>query len=284
MKSLLLICALLVWAFTITTTAADKNIGTGIETVPIGKSNHASFLTIVGTWEDGSDYRPLVFLTAQPQRAGDRVGVTAAIDALIDAAIREKSKVQFTIDPMLSAHPYEFSFYAVSWRGTTIDLKTGRIETEEPTNKVAQVSTRFPQELPPKRAVVTMEHRTPKSFTLPKELSDYTVQLDYYWGIVTKRDQPTQVFVDDRIMIVGGGPSEVKPNTVHVQVQFRDEKDKWPTSVWLTFPKPTNFKDIEWHHVPSRDLKPAADRLFAETKAGRIRPPMAVLEVFGETP
>ena len=256
-------------------------VESGIETVPLGKSLQftvsTATLRVLGTWNDGSGYQPLLFFTANiANRTWLKKGFGEKVLLVLDVAVKSREPMKFLLkrDLEIGEDPI---FYALSFRGTTFDLNSGEVYTKGP-EQVARVPSRVPE----KEKLITgvVEYRTPKSFTLPNELTDYTVHMDYIWGIFESSEK-VQVFLDDRILVVAVGPSDYAPNTVFVSAKFRDAEKPAVEKFRLVFKKQVSLESIEWCHVSTAtDLKPFADKLVERIKSAKrsglpVQAPMA---------
>ncbi len=128
-----------------------------------------------------------------------------------------------------------------------------------------------------------VEYRTFGEFTFPTELTDYTVDMDEYWGILEQAGKKPQVFLDQKIMVVGWGPAESVPNGLWVRAMYRDRKDASPERVLLIFRNPVDAREIEWRHLPARQyLKGPADKLLVRASSEKAKAPPMVRAFLAE--
>ena len=259
---------------------AKRVLETYIDTIPLGKTTTdnrslRNGFTVAARWEDGSSYHPIILLRATARE----YTYLLKAEALVDAAIKAEKPARFFI--VGKQRPGELEFDAVAYGGTKVDLETGTVEIEGPKRQTARIPDRVPNEKE-KFVTGTFEYSTLKNFTAPTALTDYTLEMGYCWGIVEKEGQKPQVFVDNRIMVVGGGNDRAgRKNAVWVAAQFRDVKDaRVERPIILRFRKAADWVDIEWYHVNAdKDLNPLADQLYASVKAGKTTAPMIEREL-----
>ncbi|MDO8594198.1 MAG: hypothetical protein Q7R93_01645 [bacterium] len=241
-----------------------------IDTVPLGKATREKlnnfYLSVAAAWEDGSEYRPIIFLHLElPKGANDSSAINP--EALIEAAALAKEPVRFYLHAKSPGeNPQEFKVREISWRGTTIHLKTGSIETKgPPKQKVAQVSA--PIDAP-------IEVRGAEASEVPELLTDYTVQGNIRLGVREETDYITIFCASPGYTVVQA--RKVGARTIKLSVDNPNENPKLPyRDILLTFDHEVNPKRIWMTPIRGDTTFVAAiNKLRRDVRDGDIRAPM----------
>lgn len=242
-----------------------------IDTVPLGKATREKlnnfYLSVAATWEDGSEYRPIIFLHLELPKGTDESSALNP-EALIDGATLAKEPVRFYLHAKSPGeNPQEFKVREISWRGTSIHLKTGSIETEVPKQKVARA--------PSPSANTPIEVRSSEASEVPSRLTDYTTHNNVGWAIREEGTDDITLFCSSSEYSIVRA-EKVGVRSIKLFVQKTNATPKRPQEeVPLTFAHNVNPKRIRLTPVRGEStLHNAVSKLIRDVKDGDLPAPM----------
>jgi len=228
-------------------------LGTPLVATPTGPMVNAAMVTVE---HEGK----IIFLT-------DRYGTSRLKAAeLFRLALKDNRPATFWVG---GGKPGDWDLNAITYRGITVNLRTGDVEVENTTEQANRVHFPFLNR--------EIEIRSPEVETLPTTLSDYTVELDTRWGVVyhdakgsielycgTRNLQVERALKIDRDKIMlTVRPARKTGNfsgiTSDVTLIFGQEVD--PERIWVNYTTP-------------EDMENAVGGLTGKVRRGEVRAPM----------
>ena len=213
-------------------------------------------------WDDGSDYKPVIFLKAEYNR--DRTIVHKA-RALVSMAAEEKLPARFYLKHAVGeVKSHEFEFERVKYSGTLIDLKTGIVTVDRPAGPTAQKDKKTGRFEP-----IAISY--PEVYEAPKQLDDYTIKLRTHWGVAYKGRSYVQVYHDSGWTVAAAN----KFSDTEIRLTLQDVTGAKLDEVVLTLDSNVgNFDRIWVHETERKQLEPHVVSLTRAFRAGDTSPPM----------